>query len=248
MTYQVIPASSQRRSPLGLSVAIALHILIGFLLLVRIRQDFVRVLDTGSVTPGTRGGGGGGGGRVAYIPLPAESPRAPAPEVVAPPAVTPPPVVVTPTPVPPTIIPPVTEPQLATSTGVVSADSVAGTGAGQGGGAGGGTGGGVGPGSGPGTGAGTGTGGDGGAGRAAEPRHFILPPGDAPKDLRGIDFKLTFYVNADGTVDRVTVAPTIKDRKFANKIDEVMRDYRFKPALGPDGVPIASTFIYTMRY
>ncbi len=140
------------------------------------------------------------------------------------------------------------QPQPVASTGVATADTGVGTPAGQGGGTGGGEGGGVGPGKGPGTGPGVGTGGEGGKGRAAEPKHIILPPDDPPKELRGIDFKLTFFVNPDGTVNRVAVAPAIKDRKFANKINEVMRDYRFKPALGPDGTPIASTYVYTMKY
>lgn len=252
VNFRVVPSSGPaRRSPLGLAISIALHLLIGVLLLVRIRQDFVRVMDAGSTRPGTRGGGGGGGGRVAYISIPAEAPRAAVPEVAAPPVQTPPPVPVEPTPVPPVTPPPVTEQPpvaVATSTGSATSDSVPGVGPGQGGGAGGGTGGGQGPGSGPGTGPGTGTGGDGGFGRGPELRHQIIPPSDPPKELRGIDLEVTFWVFADGTVDRVQVQPPIKDRKFAKKIDDAMRGYRFKPALGPSGTPIASTFVQVMRF
>jgi hypothetical protein len=64
-TLRVVPAGPPRRSPAGLALSIALHLLIGIALLLRIRQDFVRIADAGSTTPGTRGGGGGGGGRVA---------------------------------------------------------------------------------------------------------------------------------------------------------------------------------------
>lgn len=246
--FRVVPSGPTRRSPTGLAVSIAVHVLIGLLLLMRIRQDFVRVLDTGSNKPGTRGGGGGGGGSVAYISIPAEAPRAAAPEVVQPPVQTPPPVPVEPTPVPP-VAPPVEQPPVAAvSSGTATGDSVAGVGPGQGGGAGGGTGGGQGPGSGPGSGPGNGTGGDGGNGRGPEPRHLILPPPDPPKDLRDLSIEVTFFILADGTVDRVSVKPEIKDRKFAKKIDEVMRGYRFRPALSPTGMPINSTYVQTMRY
>lgn len=248
--FRVIPTGPARRSPMGLAVSVLVHLLIGVLLLVRIRQDFVRVLDAGSTRSGLRGGGGGGGGSVAYISLPAETPRAAVPEVAPPPVETPPPVPVEPTPVPPVTTPPVAEPPpvAASTAGPVTGDTVAGVGPGQGGGTGGGTGGGQGPGSGPGSGPGNGTGGDGGMGRAAEPRHVIIPPADPPKELRGIDLEVTFFVLADGTVDRVEVKPAIKDRKFARKVDEAMRGYRFKPALSPTGIPIASTFVQTMRY
>lgn len=248
--FRVIPTGPARRSPTGLAVSVILHLLIGVLLLVRIRQDFVRVLDTGSTRPGVRGGGGGGGGSVAYISLPAETPRAAAPEVAPPPIETPPPVPVEPTPVPPVTTPPVAEqpPIAAPTAGPVTGDTVAGVGTGRDGGTGGGTGGGQGPGRGPGTGAGEGTGGDGGTGRAAEPRHLILPPTDPPKELRGGTVEVTFYVRIDGTVDHVEIRPEIKDRKFARKIDETMRGYRFKPALSASGIPVPSTYVQTMRY
>lgn len=248
-TLRVVPSGPPRRSPAGIALSLVVHILIGVMLLVRIRQDFVRVMDAGSNRPGTRGGGGGGGGRVAYISLPAEAPRAAAPEVVAPPVQTPPPVPVEPTPEPVVTPPPVAEPTpVATASTGTSSDSVTGLGPGQGGGTGGGTGGGQGPGTGPGTGPGNGTGGDGGLGRGPEMRHQIIPPSDPPKELRGIDIEVTFWILPDGTVDRVQVQPPIKDRKFAKKIDEAMRGYRFKPALGPTGTPIASTFVQIMRF
>src|SRR5690348_597737 len=107
--FQVVPSVERRRSPAGLVLSITLHVLIGAILLLRIRQDFVRVMDTGSPLSGKRGGGGGGGASVAYISIPAEAPRAAAPEV-APPVETPPPVPVEPTPDPVVTPPPVPDP------------------------------------------------------------------------------------------------------------------------------------------
>lgn len=250
-TLRVVPSTGPtRRSPAGLVLSIVLHLLIGVFLLVRIRQDFVRVTDSGAIRDGSRGGGGGGGGRVAYISLPAEAPRAAAPEV-APPVQTPPPVPVEPTPEPVVTPPPVVERPpvaVASSTSGTSSDSVVGQGPGQGGGTGGGAGGGQGPGIGPGSGPGIGTGGDGGKGRGPVAKHFILPPTDPPKELRGELVEITFFILADGTVDRVAVKPEIKDRKFAKRIDEAMRGYRFTPATNASGTPIASVYTQTMRY
>jgi hypothetical protein len=127
-------------------------------------------------------------------------------------------------------------------------DSLAGGGAGQGGGTGGGTGGGVGPGTGAGAGPGTGGGGAGGQGRGPEPRHLILPPEDPPKELRGIDIKVTFWIDPTGKVVRVAFEPPVRDRKFATKLTEAMRNYRFHPAVGPDGTPIAATYTHTLTY
>lgn len=232
-------------------LSVLLHLLIGFVLLVRIRQDFARVLDGGLLRQGTRGGGGGGGGRVAYISLPAPAPAAPTVVEVEPPKRTPPPVPVTPTPTPPVQIPPPEPEPVASAQPAASApgDSVAGMGPGQGGGTGGGTGGGIGPGTGAGVGPGAGTGGgEGGRGKAPEPRQLILPPTDPPKELRGVTMTLTFWVDATGKVDRVDVQPEIRDRKFAAKVRDAMRNYRFHPGLGPDGAPIAAIYTHTLAY
>ncbi len=93
-----------------------------------------------------------------------------------------------------------------------------------------------------------GTGGDGGKGKGPVAKHLILPPTDPPKELRGELVEITFYILADGTVDKVGITPEIKDRKFARRLDETMRGYRFTPALSPTGIPIASIYTQTMRY
>jgi hypothetical protein len=113
-------------------------------------------------------------------------------------------------------------------------------------GAGGGSGGGSGTGSGPGTGLGSGPGPGGAAaavppeptraaGRPPEPRQLILPPFDYPKVMRGRTVAVTFFVLADGSVDRVVFSEDIPDRGYAKKLEDVMRAYRFRPARSAAG-------------
>jgi hypothetical protein len=52
---------------------------------------------------------------------------------------------------------------------------------------------------------------------------------------------VTFWVRADGQVERYRVEPQIKDRKYAKKFDEVMRSFRFTPARAPNGSRVAGT-------
>jgi hypothetical protein len=233
-----------RSRPYGLAASVVLHAAIVLLLLVPLlRRDFARVLTAGeSLT--TRSGGGGG--RVAYITLP--TPRAPAraPVTVTPPPATPPAIVI-PTPTPPPVIPPpVPEAQVAVA--AVAADSAPGADRAESGGEpgeGGGTGGGTGEGAGPGTGPGSG---EHGAGRAAQLRHQVLPPENPPKELRGVELRITFLVDESGKPVRIEVDPPIQDKKFARKLTETMLSYRFRPALGPDGRPVASTFIQLVSW
>lgn len=241
------PPSSKGRGA-GVLLSIALHLSIILLLLIPLRKDFARVLDQGQLTrDGSSSGGGGGGGRLAYISLPAPQPTARVTAEVHPPEATPPPVVVTPPVEPPPSIPQPVAEQPAQAAETTGSDSVAGTGPGQGGGTGGGQDGGIGPGTGPGTGPGAG-GGAGGRGRAPQPRHLIIPPDDPPKELRGVEIRVTFWVDAAGGVDRVAFDPPVSNRKFAGKLAEAMRNYRFRPALGPDGTPIAATYTHTLLY
>jgi hypothetical protein len=120
-------------------------------------------------------------------------------------------------------------------------DTGSGAAAGSASGAGTGVGRGTGDGPGVGTGAGAGRGGEGGTLRPPEPR-VISPPFDPPpKELRGVLLKVTFWVRADGQVERYQVEPQIKDRKYAQKFDEVMRAFRFTPARAPNGSRVAGT-------
>jgi hypothetical protein len=235
----VLRSGPDRPRPYGVAASVALHAAIVLLLLIPLlKRDFARVLTAGeSLT--TRSGGGGG--RVAYITLP--TPKAPARATVnvTPPLATPPAIVV-PTPTPPPEIPPPT-PEAQVAVAAVAVDSSRG---GTGGpvsggepGEGGGTGGGVGEGAGPGAGPGSG---ERGAGRAPQIRHQVIPPENPPKELRGVELRITFMVDESGRPVRVEVDPPIQDKKFARKLTESMLSYRFRPALGPDGRPVASTY------
>ena len=62
-----------------------------------------------------------------------------------------------------------------------------------------------------------------------------------PKELRGVSLNVTFWVGADGRVERYRVEPQIKDREYAKKFDEVMRAFRFTPARAPNGSRVAGT-------
>ena len=244
-----------RRSPLGALAALLFHLLLGFLILRYApfqRYDFEASEGSG---PGSPGGGGGGGGRevqMVALAAPAASPRAPVP--VAPPPV-------------PQVKPPepVVEPELPvpTSTPIPTPDSVVlaatdstaggqgtGSGTGSGSGSGTGTGSGSGSGSGSGRGSGTGPGSGGGAGRARppEPRQLILPPPDVPGSLRGVTIAVTFNVGPDGRVVDVSFAPEPDDRGFARKLEDILKSYRFRPARGPDGLPIAGTTIVSLTF
>lgn len=70
---------------------------------------------------------------------------------------------------------------------------------------------------------------------------MALPFDPPPKELRGVSLAVTFWVRVDGKVERYTVQPEIKNRDYAKKFDEVMRAFRFTPALAPDGTRVADT-------
>jgi TonB family protein len=186
-------------------------------------------------------GGGGGGGRIQIVALPALPPPLPPAVPVRVPEAVPPPA--EPEPIPSTIIQPDT---VAISPGLAGSGVGGGSGAGSGPGAGSG----IGPGSGSGTGggSGSGTGGAGGAGTAPQPRQLILPPLDYPRSLRGQTVAVTFWVNTAGRVERVAVEPDIEDGGFRRKFLEAMRNYRFRPARGPDGSPVPATTTISVTF
>jgi hypothetical protein len=121
-----------------------------------------------------------------------------------------------------------------------------GTTPGTGPGTGGGTGGGAGPGAGPGT--GPGTGGTGGTITPPTPRTFALTLDGTPKDLRGRQILVTFWVNADGSVARVETDPEIKDADYRRRFFDVALATRFHPARSPAGLAVAAstTMTYTL--
>ena len=188
--------------------------------------------------------GGGGGRRVAYITLPS-IPRVesqPRFTVTAPV----PPQKTTPTPPPDPVPAEKVLPEPADTTAVAAGGDTAGStdsssGAGKAEGAGSGTTAGIGGGAGAGGGTGPGAGGEGGTLRPPEPRDMAFPFDAPPKELRGVSLNVTFWVRADGRVERYQVEPAIKDRNYAKKFDEVMRAFRFTPARAPNGTHVAGT-------
>jgi hypothetical protein len=77
-------------------------------------------------------------------------------------------------------------------------------------------------------------------------RQAIVPPDDPPKELRGQTIRVTFSITAEGRSENVTVDPVIRDKGFERKLRERMLAYLWKPARGPDGLPIPSS--YTMSF
>jgi TonB family protein len=69
-----------------------------------------------------------------------------------------------------------------------------------------------------------------------------------PKELRGLTIAVTFMVRADGRVADVTFAPEPADRGFGRKLEEVMRNYRFRPARSADGLPVAGTTTISLTF
>ncbi len=241
----------RRRTAWAFGLALALHLALAAFLRSDAGRRWARGLAPAAVTLPERGGGGGGaGGRergVAYISLPA----APAPRPVVSPKrsqVVPRPE--PPAPVSPPVVPPAADTERVTARptaeAAASVAAGAGEGSGEGPGAGGGTGGGTGGGVGAGKGPGAGV--EGGRGAAPEPRQLVLPPADYPKDMRGRRVDVTFYVAADGRVERISVAPEIRDGGFARKFEEAMRNYRFRPARSPEGTPVPGTTTVTVFF
>lgn len=114
------------------------------------------------------------------------------------------------------------------------------------GGAGGGTGSGAGPGAG--TAAGPGTGGEDGYIFPPDPRGAILPPLEGvPRAVHGRPHRVTWWVAADGHIERVVVDPEIRDEKYRREFLARMRSYKFEPARTRDGrrVPGVVTIIVT---
>lgn len=70
---------------------------------------------------------------------------------------------------------------------------------------------------------------------------MAFPFDSPPKELRGASLDVTFWVRADGRVQRYQVEPQIKDGKYARQFDEIMRAFRFTPARAPNGTLVADT-------
>ena len=230
----------------GLAASVVLHGLLIGLLAAQGDRLWKRSLSQGSPSlPGSSAGGGGGGTRVSYITLPSPPRPASPPKFVVAAPIPPPRTIKEPVPEPAKVSPvstvpvdtsPAVDSQVAITgdtSGTAIEDGASGTGRGAVRG--------TGAGPGVGAGAGNGPGGQGGTLRPPEPRDMAFPFDTPPKELRGVSLNVTFWVRADGRVERYRVEPQIKDRKYAEKFDEVMRAFRFTPARAPNGSRVAGT-------
>jgi len=237
---------SDGRYGAGAVVAAIAHVLAIVLLVIAQTTGFAS--DEDVVRSGGGGGGGGGGADVRFVslpPAPRAAPRAQAarPEVSVPtpalervePAVQPDPELVT-----PQIVRPPLEDQLAPSILTAGSGSGFGIGPGTGSGVGGGTG------SGNGTGVGSGTGPGVSAEEVAyapEPRAIVYPFEEPPASVRGRQFRIYFWVDARGKVDRVEVRPEIEDAAFRRILIERVSSWTFYPARTIEGRPVAGQLV-----
>ncbi len=222
-----LPLPRRRQGPAA-ALSLAAHVAIAVLVLWR----GAALLEGGGGGTGPRGGGGGGGRPlVTWFTLPAGS--APqALDVPAPPAVT-----------VPTIAPPdpvkLDVPPLEAIVPLQPTVAPAGTGNGTTGGPG------QGPGSGggQGTGTGPGRGNDVGPGSGGEAGYIPADPtGMSMMFCSRGEVVLRFWVEASGRVSRVEVDPPPKDPACRRDMLAQMKAFKFRPAMTPDGRPVASVF------
>jgi hypothetical protein len=246
-----------RRSAAGLVVSLLVHLGLFALVIGGLLggKELLEGVGTGLGAGPAGGGGGGGGTRVTYIDLPsagaAPAAATPVEEVTKEEPVVPPPVEAKPepTPVPPPEVAPPTQIASAVPTSTPASSGVGegqgtGTGDGSDGGSGGGSGGGTG--TGVGAGAGPGTGGDSTSIAPPTLRYWIPPTERTPKELRGRPIEVTFWVRADGSVDRFATDPDIQDQKFRETFEDILRKTKFRPARTRAGVAVPG--VVTMQF
>jgi hypothetical protein len=248
-------AREDRRASAVLSLL--LHVAIVMLLVTpfAVHQAIVE-MEQGAGGPGPAGGGGGGHGgtggvadqseRLRFVQV-APQAASVAPQAVPEPVVPPPtpvvpppePVKVEPTPTPPVetkidVAVPAKLPEVAATTGTGGGSGHDGTN-GSGPGSGGGVGSGIGTGRGAGIGPGTGGGNQ--ANYPPQPIELFLPPLPAPDRVHGFHLIAEFDVDETGRVRSFDFTPT-RDGDYNKKLQEVLRNVRFRPGTRPDGTPI----------
>lgn len=71
---------------------------------------------------------------------------------------------------------------------------------------------------------------------------FVPPPmDDRPKEVRGLQVTVIFSLDATGRITHVEFKPEIRDRGYRKRLLEAMENFRWSPARGPDGFPVAAT-------
>lgn len=257
MLMSILPSSDparrgRDRRALIASVLLHLVVVVGLMPRLNLLGPMALTPLPGAVSTGSGGGGGGHyGTTMQYVAL--APPAVPAALQVAP-VVPPPPVpVATPEPVAPVPeSPPVPPPdtlRAAAAGTATDSGAAAGRAAGSGPGSGGGTGGGQGTGTGTGVGGGRGpgSGGEGNGARPPEPRQLIIPP-EFPRSMRGARIEVTFWVAESGRVQRVTFLPEVPDRGYRRRLEEVLLDYRFRPARDEAGRAVPGTTRVTLTF
>ncbi len=250
----------RREARWGAPFSIAVHVVVILLLITPLFAHAIapELFPGGGFGP-AGGGGGGRGGSGGWRPEPIEpeglryvriAPEPPPAETTEPSTEAVPPPVPKEEPPPPQPDPPAEELQaeepradaapLPGTGGGTGNDGTAGTGPGTGGGTGSGVGTGTGSANGPGTG--------GGAGRdyLPTPDFLPLPPEPRPGRVRGRSIAVTFTVNERGEITSLDFAST-GDRGYDRKFRERLREAKFRPAVGPNGQPIAATFPITFQ-
>jgi TonB family protein len=185
----------------------------------------------------SRDPGGGGGAPFAVLVLAPAQPSAPPPPALTVPSLA-------------ALTIPMEQPPEAVPEQVSAADlarlaQATGVGTGGGPGSGTGSGGGSGSGVGPGVGSDSGAGGH-GTYFMPQPQGVVLPPTDRPASVRGDTVVARFEISATGEVLRVTLEPTLPDRRFQSAFLERLRRWAFTPAHSRDGRPVPG--VYEVRF
>jgi len=68
----------------------------------------------------------------------------------------------------------------------------------------------------------------------------------APRALRGQRVKVTFWVKADGSVERFTTDPPIDDQKYRQQFSDLVLKTRFRPARTRAGVAVPA--VVTLQF
>ena len=67
-----------------------------------------------------------------------------------------------------------------------------------------------------------------------------------PAELQGVEFELTFYVDENGRVTDVEVFPEVPNRDYRKRWMDVLKRYRFRPAVRADGARVPGKAILTV--
>jgi hypothetical protein len=66
--------------------------------------------------------------------------------------------------------------------------------------------------------------------------------------MRGARITVTFWVAVDGRVQRVEFEPAVPDRGYGRRLEEVLLDYRFRPARDEQGRAVPGTTKVTLTF